>query len=277
MDKQYYRCYVKTREMYRRLKGGSLGLPDYKFVYFKGEKQKDFIKENESEIIRILKECVPLNKYVEDNNEEVKQKYNSYMKKLLKMYAYSGDAYHWYFGMVENKIAVLCFLGRKKHIYKLENKLQTYRVYRSDESKDLCVEKYEEDCKIIDVENLSKLQNSVESVGPIIYSFCKDKVYPHAGRFLLKNLFKHLKKKFDKVYLIQESILFKDNYSDIFGFDTCRFVDLEKYRESNKRLANYYKGVGMGRMKGFYDIFYCFSEESDVIHYMFFKVFYKDL
>lgn len=265
---KYYNQYLKVKKKYNLFNNNKIS---YKFVYFtKLEQQKTFIKEREKEVIQILKGCIPLNRDVLDKEDVTL--YTEHIRNMLRMYAYSGDSYKWYFNTVNNKIASLCFIGQKIHMYKTDDKLKTYTLYRTDKCN-----KYDEGCELISEKSLSKVQNNVVSKGPVIYSLCKDPSFKNAGRDLLNNVFRLYKSKY--IYLIQESILFKDNYADIFGVDSCRFMDVKRYKEANDKLTNYYKSpaINMKRLKNFYDIYYCYSDQHDVVHYMFFKVFYKKL
>ena len=91
------------------------------------------------------------------------------------------------------------------------------------------------------------------SLGPVIQNFCKDPGYVKVGEFLLENIEKYYREKgFTKIYTVPESNKYKNqllqaHYDyDPEDRDTVKNLNhiLDKYRETQHKLINYYQNHG---------------------------------
>src|SRR5439155_17030388 len=104
--------------------------------------------------------------------------------------------------------------------------------------------------------------------GPCIETLCKDQNYKEVGNFLLNKLFNYLKNKYEKIYLVPESIFYKNNKCSI---------NKKKYLESNSKLINYYKKIGFNLSENLYSFEICEIYNDNSSKVIFFNVMYKKL
>ena len=220
------------------------------YKHFTGGNKIDFIKSHESEIIELFKGCIPLN----NSNKIDTTVYDNYIIKIIDNFAYKSDNTEWFFLLDNNVIQSMCFVANITFVYKMtDNFIPTSYVIYENQTLD--------NIELLDTVRIS----------PVIYSLCKRKNTSGTGRKLLEFVFTKYK-EYSNIYLIQESILFKDNYSEIYDINNCLFIDLAKYKESNNKLSSYYQSVGFKIIKNYFDVHKC-SDNS----YIFFNVFVKDL
>lgn len=220
------------------------------FKHFTEGINNDFITEHYDEIVELLKGCLPLN-----NNKSVDVNiYDKYVKKIINDFNKRTNNNTWFFMLQDNIIQCLCVVSTIAIGYMINSQTRpiTYELY---------------DDKSLDYVELA----SSNKLGPTIYSLCKREGVIGAGKALLDYVFSVVKENNDHVYLIQESILFKDNYSEIYNINNCSFLDLDKYKESNDKLSSYYKSIGF-KLTNYYDIHKCNNN-----NFIFFNIFVKDL
>lgn len=217
------------------------------FQHFTEGVDNDFIKKHYDDIIDLLKGCIPLN-----NTPDKLDMYDKYIKDIINNFDKRTDNNTWFFMMSNDKIQCLCVVSKVALGYTVNKTLQTYKIYNNS-----------------DLGNTA-LINTVK-ISPVIYSLCKRVGSVGAGKALLEYVFSTIQHKYDKVYLVQESILFKDNYSEIYNINNCVFLDLDKYRESNNKLSSYYQSIGF-KLTNYYDIHRCVDNS-----FIFFNIFVKNL
>lgn len=223
----------------------------YNLIYFtEGDKQNNFINSNLTQISNIIKGCIPLNRTI--NNTTI---YDQFIINYIKDHTSRTSNVTWYF-LVETStksIAALCFVSKISFVYKFSQSVPTYTL--------------------LPEKDLTNIRISDQKIEPVLYALCKDKSYPKVGQILLNHIFDILKPHHQAIYLIQESILFKDNYSEIYKINNCSFIDISKYKESNNKLTSYYIDLGFIPCPLTYSIHKCYKTP----HYIFFNVFKKTL
>lgn len=78
---------------------------------------------------------------------------------------------------------------------------------------------------------------------PVLYSLCKDLLFKHVGRFLIKNIEDHYK-KYKYLYLSPESGKYRNELNAAHKNNEHLEDINDKYKKSQKSLINYYESNG---------------------------------
>lgn len=221
--------YIRYKDRYLSLKRDT-NQNNYQFIYFDDiNKQKKFINNNKEKMIDMMLNCSPLSIPENLKNIDPRIIYTSYLDALIEK--------KWFFILSnlnnDNNIIGFCYLTdnfcTKITKKSLINKFNPY--------------------KINDLSNFPELMNHMiknvnnTTLSPEISSLCKDPNFKNVGSFLLDNILTYCEGKYEKVYLVPESIYYKNNFSSFIFKNMCDF-DNKKYWESNMKLINYYKSQG---------------------------------
>jgi hypothetical protein len=273
----------------------SISTDAYKFVYFDDHKaQREFITKHIVELLDMTVGCVPPNRYAT-------KFYFMNIIIILKSYIDNPKKYKWYFVTYNDRVIGFCQLYDKQGFVKTDEKIKTYSKYCGPNY----MAYYGGEHKCEDGETMSKdtvkkifgeysddeeserdfIENYNVILGPVINSLCKNKKYKDVGAFLLNNLSTAMAGKHQVLYLIPESLRFKDNEMDLHLYDdwgaSC-VVDKEKYIESTNELIKYYEKQGFNILKDTYLAVSCsIKHPTNTVPpegtFMFYNVLYKKL
>ena len=228
-------------------------MDNYIFLHFKDlNKQQQYIRKNLNRILDLLTICFPIQNPI---NHIVSQT-------IYKDIINSELDNQWYFVLNTNQLIIgLCYIHKE---------LQCTHVTEKD-----LIDQFE----FYNINNLTgwpvRIYQQNTTIGPEISTLCKDPNYKNVGRFLLDNILKDLKNTYRTVYLVPESIYYKDNYGVFVLHDYCHFPEgVIKYNEANKKLIKYYQSVGFEIMSDLFIFERCNREDRN---YNILNIMYMDL
>lgn len=249
---KYKKKYISLkRDMDKSIKN----IDEYVFYKPKFEDQKNIFAKHNKEIIKIFSQYVVHEMGTEEKGDE--KEFEENLHKRIEGYM---NKFQTYFVKYGEKIIGFCFLIKKMEFIKSDVQLETFKVTVVDNDEEYIIKRaIKKDYVIMKNELYEKIMNNTLTCGPVIAGLCKNKKYKKVGSFLLKNIFENLKKEYDTVYLVPESIIHKNNLSSFVYLNNCIFKDIKLYIEDNKKLIDYYLSLGFKIDATLYDFEECIS------------------
>lgn len=230
---------------------------NYEFISFSNKKEeKEYMLENIDIIKKMLSVCYPpnSNKFMDEqdtkkyDNPEYDDAYYDSVISLFEMVA-ENNIFQWFFVEYENNIIGYCFCKKYFNIYNYKGSLKTYEKLNFPNT--FSIESY----------------NTVDE--PLLEGLCKIKKYPHVGRFIIDNICKFYRKKgYEKLYLVPESQIYKNNYKGFVEFDQC-VIDTENYKNMTEKLIKYYINNDFKISNSMCDLIICTESTSIALNVMY--------
>ncbi len=218
-----------------------------KFFHTTGKDQYDYVNKNIDRLVELQNSCSPSNydKYTDkkiENEEEVIVEYNNFFIESIYNFVKDYQTENKFFFLLDDANTIIAYcIGTHENVFEYigNNQIETYRPLDIDVSEEI-------------IKDLG-----IKKIFPYICNFCKHQSISGIGKILLNKVIEYYSTntEYDKVYLIPESVNYKNNYTGYLE-ESCE-MDEKKFYESNMKLVKYYLDNSFIPSKNLFYGYYC--------------------